>query len=150
MKLARRNFLGLFGGAVVAGPSAAKAAADPVLKQAGFPMGGEIIAAAPIPGFDAPVGVVAKVRNWILRTGIPAWKMHEIRRQANYERSMGLDPDLACLISVSPGYKAREQRRRNMDRKMADALESIGIESHRKDFKAKLLKKFGYDVDWYV
>ncbi|WP_034853211.1 hypothetical protein [Sinorhizobium sojae] len=145
----RRGFLGFLGGAAAAGPALAKQAADPVLRQAGFPMGGEVAGAALMPAPAPPAGAISKAIRWIRKQGIPAWKMREISQRANYERRYGLDPDLACLVSVSPGWKARTQRSRNLERMIEESVSRIGHHQERHGYLGKLQEKFGIDADWY-
>jgi hypothetical protein len=148
MKIGRRGFLGFMGGAVVAGPKLAQTAADPILKQAGFSSGGAVGHAAPMAVPVMSEGATAKIIKWIRRNGIPAWKMTEIRNRADYKRA-GIDPDLACLVSVSPGWKAREQRRRNLEREIEMSLSSIGRSGGRRAFEERVQQRFGEYLDWY-
>jgi len=146
----RRSFLGFLGGAAVSAPTLAKAAADnTILKQVGFPMGGEVVGAAPMMPDMASTGTVAKFVRWVRRTGIPAWKMQELKHRAEHNRRYGLDPDLACLVSVSAGFKARSQRRRNLERTIEQSLASIGRHSAQRAFQDKILNRFGDGIDWY-
>lgn len=148
----RRGFLGMLTGALAAGPNAVKAALDgKVLAQTGFPSvaAGGVASCAP----SAPVMPTRKAEaaalRWIRKTGVPDWKMNEIRMRANSERAFGLDPDLACLVSVSPGWKAREQRRRTIER-MTDMSIAIALGArHRRGFFDFFHKKFGFDLEWY-
>lgn len=146
----RRGFLGFFGAGAVSAPSIARAAAgDAVLKQAGFAAGSAIECAAPTTAVPVSTSVLAKAARWIRRTGIPSWKMNEITRRAEYQRQHGIDPDIACLVSVSAGWKARTQRQRNLDREIDRSLSSIGMNSARRKFEEKMQQKFGDFVDWY-
>jgi len=146
----RRAFFGFLGGAAVSGPALAKAATDnAILKHAGFPMGGESIVAAPSMPVAASTGAVSKIVRWIRRSGIPEWKMTELRRRADYNRKFGLDPDLACLVSVSAGFKARAQRQRNIEREIESSLSSIGRHSALNAFNQKVRDRFGEGLDWY-
>ncbi|MGV1913573.1 hypothetical protein G6K96_21815 [Agrobacterium vitis] len=144
----RRGFLGIFAGAVATGPQALKAATDDaILRSTGIPSGIEVAGASPC---QPAVGSTSpKVINWIKRIGIPEWKMQEIRMRADHDRVQGLDPDLAVLRSVSAGYKAVEQRRRNVERRIAQSLTFIDIHHQRQGFAKKVLSKFGYDLHWY-
>jgi len=145
----RRSFLGFLGGAAVSAPTLAKAATDnAILKQAGFPSGGELVGAAPGMPTYATGGAVSKFVRWVKRSGIPAWKMNDLKNRAEHHRSYGLDPDLACLVSVSAGFKARSQRRRNLERVIEQSLASIGREGARRAFYDKVETRFG-GVDWY-
>lgn len=146
----RRGFLGFFGGAAVSAPSLARAAAgDAVLKQAGFAAGNGLVGASPMTVAPASTSVVTKAVKWIRRNGIPSWKMYDITRQADYQRRNGLDPDIASLVSVSPGWKARAQRKRNLDRAIETSIASIGRSGARNSFEQKMSKQFGDFVDWY-
>lgn len=148
--LAHRKFLRFLGGAAASGPVLAKATIDDlVLKQAGFPMSNAIGVAAPQLPARVSEGAVARMVRWVRRAGIPAWKMNDLRRQADYARQFGLDPDLAALRSVSGGWKAREQRRRNLERAIEFSLASIGRNSARRSFEDKVQAKFGEHVEWY-
>ncbi len=145
----RRGFLGLFGGAVMAGPRAIKAAFDDkVLVQAGMPWGGEVAAAAPVEAVISEKGLARRALSWVRKRGIPNWKMAELRERAN-DRRFGLDPDLACLVSVSPGWKAREQRRRNLARAVDASLASLGSSVERRFWHKQAAEKFGDYIDWY-
>jgi hypothetical protein len=75
--------------------------------------------------------------------------MNDISRRADYQRQHGLDPDIASLVSVSPGWKARTQRRRNLDREIDRSLASIGGSAARRAFEEKMRQQFGDFVDWY-
>ncbi|NTG94240.1 hypothetical protein [Rhizobium rhizogenes] len=143
----RRGFLGFLGGAVAAGPSVAMKAIDPVLAEAGF--ASSTLSAAPALPSAPSAGVIGSVVRWIRRNGIPAWKMSEIKRRSNYERQYGIDPDLACLRSVSSGWKARKQRQRNIDRLIEESISSIGHSTERVGFSGKIQSLFGQNVDWY-
>lgn len=145
----RRFFLGLLGGTAAAGPAMVQEAVSPVLAQAGFAGAGAVAGAAPIEIEPPATGAIGKVIRILRRSGIPAWKMRELQRRANYERRFGIDPDIAALRSVSPGWKARKQRRRNLDRIIDTSLSSIGDNSERHNFITKLQRKFGPHVDWY-
>lgn len=146
----RRGFLGFLTGAVAAGPRAMKAAFDDrVLVQAGMPWGGEVAAAAPIEAVISEKGVAKRALAWVRKRGIPDWKMTELRERANHQRALGLDPDLACLVSVSPGWKAREQRRRNLARVVDASFASLGSSAERRFWHNQAAKKFGDYVDWY-
>lgn len=146
----RRAFLGFLGGAAASGPTLAKSiAGDAVLKQAGFAAGGAVCGAAPTSPPVPSNGTIAKAVRWIRRKGIPEWKMHDLRRQADYERQHGIDPDIACLVSVSPGWKARTQRKRNLNRVIDRSLASIGRSGARNAFEQKMQKQFGEFIDWY-
>lgn len=150
MQMKRRQFLGFLGGAVAAGPTAAKtAASNSVLRQAGFAAGSEVASAAPAPIPAASAGVVSKAVRWIRLNGVPAWKMHDIVRQADYKRANGLDPDIACMVSVSAGWKARTQRKRNINREIEASLAGIGRSGARHAFEEKMQKRFGAFFDWY-
>lgn len=87
--------------------------------------------------------------RWLGKNGIPDWKMHEIRQRADHERAYGLDPDLAALVSVSGGWKARQQRKRNLDRAIACSVTSIEQRTKRILFQDKMRAIFGEDVEWY-
>lgn len=145
----RRGFLGMFGGAVVAGPSLAhQAVSQNVLSQAGYGFGS--IATAPMEAAAVSEGMASQIVKFVRKNGIPEWKMNDLRRQANHLRSIGLDPDIAALVSVSGGWKAREQRRRTMDRLIEASLASIGRDTERKSFLGKIKSKLGVDYfDWY-
>lgn len=143
----RRGFLGFLGGAVAAGPSIAVKAVDPVLAEAGFAT--TALSAAPAIPTTPSSGAVGNIVRWIRRNGIPAWKMREIKRRANYERSHGIDADIACLRSVSSGWKARKQRQRNIDRLVEESISSIGHQSDRMSFTGRIQSMFGANVDWY-
>lgn len=145
----RRSFLGLFGGTVAAGPALMQEAVSPVLAQAGFAGAGAVTGAAPVEIEPPTTGALAKFTRFIKRSGIPAWKMRELKQRANYERRFGIDPDLAALRSVSPGWKARKQRTRNLDRIVAASIASIGSNAERHTFTDKIREKFGFHVDWY-
>lgn len=146
----RRGFLGFFGGAVAAGPAAARSmASESVLKQTGFAGGSEVAGAAPAPIENATSSAYRKAVRWIRRNGIPEWKMNELRQRAEHKRGTGIDPDLAVLRSVSPGWKAREQRRRNLEREIEFSLSSIGRGRARDEFSKKLSDRFGGWMDWY-
>lgn len=146
----RRGFLGFLTGAVAAGPRAMKAAFDDkVLVQAGMPWGGETVAAAESAAVISEKGIAKRALAWVRKRGIPDWKMAELRERANERRALGLDPDLACLVSVSPGWKAREQRRRNLARVVDASLASIGRDFERSSWHQQVVKKFGRYVDWY-
>jgi len=146
----RRSFLGFLGGAAVSAPTLAKAASDnAALRQAGFPMGAEVCGAAPVMPAYANAGAVSKFVRWIKRTGIPDWKMSQLEQRAEYFRRYGLDPDLACLVSVSAGFKARSQRRRNLERVIDQSLGSVGMNGKRNAFYNKVRDRFGDDIDWY-
>lgn len=146
----RRAFLGFLGGAVAAGPTAAKAAVDDLtLKQAGFSAAGQVVGAAPNALPSIPEGAIAKTVRWIRRTGIPTWKMNDLKRHADHLRQFGLDPDLAALRSVSGGWKAREQRRRNLERAIEFSLASIGRDGARRAYEDKVQSKFGGYLSWY-
>lgn len=146
----RRAFFGFLGGAAASGPALAKVAADhATLRQAGFSMGSEVACASPTSAAPASAGAVSKFIRWVKRSGIPAWKMHELRRQADYQRQYGFDPDLASLVSVSPSFKARTQRQRNLDRLIETSLASVGRNSERHKFDEKIRAQFGDGLDWY-
>lgn len=148
----RRGFLGMLSGALAAGPNAVKAALDnKVMAQAGFPSGaaGAVASCAPSEPIMPTKGAESRVLRWIRKNGVPGWKMNEIRMRANAERALGLDPDLACLVSVSAGWKAREQRRRTIER-MTDMSIANALGRHqRRAFFDFAFKKFGFDVEWY-
>lgn len=135
------------GGAAASGPSLAKMAADKsTLADMGIT---SAVEAAPVAS-SLPGGAAAKIVNWIRRVGIPPWKMDEIKRRAMYDaRGQGLDPDLACLRSVSPGWKAREQRRRNLDRQIQWSLSGIGRQVGIREFEKQVQVKFGQPFSWY-
>lgn len=145
----RRGFLGFFGGAVVAGPRIAhQAVSQNVLGQAGYAQG--MGHAAPMAMEPITEGVAAQIVKFVKKNGIPEWKMNELRERANHMRDSGLDPDLAALVSVSGGWKAREQRRRTMNRVVESSLISISREAARKSFVGKIKDKLGVDYfDWY-
>ncbi|HEU0071188.1 MAG TPA: hypothetical protein VFS04_07830 [Alphaproteobacteria bacterium] len=148
----RRGFLGMLSGALAAGPNAVKAALDnKVLAQAGFPSGaaGAVASCAPSEPIMPTKGAEARVLRWIRKNGVPDWKMNEIKMRANAERALGLDPDLACLISVSAGWKAREQRRRTLERMTDMSIANALGRRQRRNFFDFAFKKFGFDVEWY-
>lgn len=151
----RRGFLGFLGGAIAAGPSAARAAIDTTLADAGFATQGLMAA----PTMSECVGpdhspevtntLARRMIKWIRKGGIPEWKMNEIRRRADERRTFGLDPDLACLRSVSPGFKARTQRARNIEREIEKALTGLDADLEERAFHEKMRKKFGTSIGWY-
>lgn len=156
----RRQFLGFLGGAVAAGPTAAKVAADNVVSQSGLTAlgrtpiasalaGGEI--AAPAPPSMNGIGrhVLSKIRKMLLKEGLPKWKLMEIASRA--EQYNGLDPDLGALVSVSGGFKVRKQRKRNFERLKAESIEWLMQEDERRQWHKTIADKFGVDgyVDWY-
>lgn len=145
----RRGFLSFLGGAAAAGPVAAKGLADSVLMQAGFPSASIVAAAAPAATIAPPLNVMARARRWVMKAGIPRWKMNEIIARANHDRSLGLDADIACLRSVSPGWKAREQRRRNLERRIEQSLNNMSQQSERDAFFQKMKKRFDANFDWW-
>lgn len=157
----RRGFLGLLGLA----PFGAKAAADDALVQMGFQHGSKVLsAAAPIlsnqVAYDGPgempctapdsgswvekmIANSRKALKFLNKDGLPAWKRAEIaHRELNTPRH-GLDPDLAVLVSVSPGWKARRQRQRNIARAEAMAVRAISIYADRAAWQQK------HGLEWY-
>lgn len=143
----RRGFLGFLSGAIASGPTLVKSMADTTITDAGFGTGA--LSAAPNMPAMPSAGVAAKVVAWIKKNGVPDWKMQQVQRHADYRRSNGIDPDIACLRSVSSGWKAREQRRRNLERELAYSLASINAEAERRSFQDKLRTKFGAEIGWY-
>jgi hypothetical protein len=147
----RRGFLGFLGGAVASGPTLAKSIADTTLADAGYSNIGLNAAATPVPAMSsvANKSTAGRIVKWIQKNGVPEWKMARIRERVNHQRVFGIDPDLACLRSVSPGYKAREQTRRNLDRAIAASIASIALDVDRQTFFDKVKAKFGGYVEWY-
>lgn len=143
----RRGFLGFLGGAVASGPTLAKSITDTTLADAGYSNVG--LNAAPIEAAIPTKGEAGRIVKWIQNAGIPEWKMARIRERVTHMRPYGVDPDLACLRSVSPGYKAREQARRNLERAIASSLASISGETERSNFFDKVKTKFGHYIEWY-
>lgn len=149
MKVSRRSFFGFMGGAAASGPQVTRAIASDTLVQSGFPMGEAVTGAAPMAYESPSVGVVGKMVRWIRKTGIPHWKMQELKRAAEHQRSYGLDPDIAALRSVSGGWKAREQRRRNLERQIDWSLTTIGRRAELRNLNERTLTRFGHEIDWY-
>src|SRR5690606_17837395 len=87
--------------------------------------------------------------DWVAKNGIPDWKMQQIKRDASHDRTYGLDPDLACLRSVSANFKARTQLNRNLDRRIKQSLASVANRFSSQSFFEKTVEKFGFRVDWY-
>ena len=146
----RRGFLGFLGGAVAAGPSAAKAAIDTTLADAGYVGQGLSAAACNTPApYEGMSKLGRKLVQWVRSEGVPEWKKRHIERNADHWRASGIDPDLACLKSVSPGYKAREQRRRNIERETERCLAMLDVEIQQRDFHETIKQKFGVMVGWY-
>lgn len=154
----RRGFLGLLG----LSPFGAKMAADDALVQMGFQHGSKVLsAAAPAIGlYDGP-GVMPttapdsgswlekmiansrKALRFLNKDGLPAWKRAEIaHRELNRARA-GLDPDIAVLVSASPGWKARRQMQRNIARAEAMAVRAISIHAERAAWEQK------HGLEWY-
>lgn len=154
----RRGFLGLLG----LSPFGAKMAADDALVQMGFQHGSKVLsAAAPALEFNWPttnpkecaptsssdMGWLAeraqKLRAVISRSGIPKWKLEELRERAWMSSPPGIDPDLTVLQSMSPSRKAIIQRARNFER-----VKALALTKHTRDLaRAAFAKKTG--IDWY-
>ena len=123
----RRAFFKALGGAAVAGPQIARAAANDTLKHAGIAangFGGEMTASnAQIGGATA----FAKLKS-ILQSigGLPDWKKRQIRDETRYVGR--LDIDLASLQSVSPASKVRMQQERQYRQREQRALGLVDMD----------------------
>lgn len=153
----RRAFLRFLGLAGAAGPSVGAMVGDPVLAQTGF-RGASLVGGAgswgtlggpadcaPADPADVPI---RKIVNWIRRNGIPRWKMAEIEMRADNRSRAGIDVDLACLRSVSPGWKARKQQQRNLQREIDASLASLGRDQAMRKYRKRMEDQFGAFVDW--
>lgn len=142
----RRGFLGF----LAASPVSAKAAVDDkILTSSGFNNGIEGALVSPCEQKLPSEKQAKKFYEWIAKNGIPEWKMNEIKKSSNYDRSLGLDPDLACLRSVSANFKANTQLKRNIDRRVKMSLASISNDINRNNFFSKAMEKFGFNFGWY-
>lgn len=132
----RRGFLGFIGGAAVAGPSMAKAAA--VQGMEAMSLGNAVSLSGLVPGGGWATEVVpteaypdelhpTDPRHWVQRQlqefmGRSAEELLEQRLGTSVH---ALDPDLAVSRSFSLDAKIRMQRDRNFERNRADHKRSI-------------------------
>lgn len=150
----RRGFLSFMGGAAAAGPSLAKTMADQVVSDAGLKAFGSVPLPAaagdsPTTPLSIPITLLRKIRGLIRKEGIPRFKQLEINQRANHYT--GLDPDIACLVSVSGSWKVRRQRQRNIQVLTDEALEWLEQRSAQREWSKAMAERVGYDgyVDWY-
>lgn len=151
----RRSFLGFLSLSAAAGPVAAKAALDnTILTSSGFSGGsaGALVSSATSLESCAPKNITSaqsrKFWNWFKKTGLPEWKLEDIRFDAEHDRNRGLDPDIASLRSASPTWKANTQRNRNIQRRILHATHSVISERERDAFRDLTYKKFGRSLYW--
>ncbi|WP_421849843.1 hypothetical protein [Oricola sp.] len=151
--LARRGFLK----GLMAAPVAAHQMSDRVLRQMGFTAGSEVVGAAMGPpnavdpvAPETNLRFIGKFKNWIAKNGLPQWKREECARRAMAHRqNYGLDPDLAVLRSVSPIFKAQEQRRRNIRREEEWAISAVVNDARRRRFERLSEGHFGEPLFWH-
>lgn len=118
----RRNFLGLLGGAAVAGPSMAKQAAANGIESLGVPaipfspgvpVGG-LASAGPISqgGWDPLHEARADLARLLGMTAAERLRLKRLQQVTT------LDPDIAAMRSFSLDAKIRIQRERNVERQL--------------------------------
>lgn len=125
----RRNFLGFLGGAAVAGPGMAKAAAAKAVED--LALGGGIGMPASFGGGlgPGPSGFVGQSASGAISQIVRAQNMLEKiagmtaaeRTKRKQQMHVGaLDPDLAAYRSMSIGARMDMQRERNLERYIAE------------------------------
>lgn len=143
----RRGFLGLLGGAVVAGPAAAKAATDATLASAGVAPSGMVLGHGGIcSGWGEPIGDSNKLQKliaFVSQKGLPEWKERQLRDEAKHVYR--LDLDIAALVSVSASAKISAQRERNF-RKSVD-FASMGENIMMRTAREKFERETG--IEWW-
>lgn len=120
----RRGFLGLMGGAVVAGPGMAKQAAASVgLESMALPSV-PLSFDGPDPGYFGSTGQSIDeydhgeyLKKEIAR--IVGLSAEERRERISMQNISVIDPDLAANRSFSLAFKVQEQKRRNFERSLA-------------------------------
>lgn len=137
MKLSRRNLLK----ALPSMPFAAQAAK----KRAAALMGTAAIGSETVGNYGVsssgpctPGGADLRGRGLLKllrRIGLPAWKRRELRSDAR--RSRLIDPDLAALRSVSPGWVLHRQWERNEARAKAQLFDWLDESDDRETFMTR-------------
>lgn len=138
----RRKFLRLLG----ISPLTASAAAKSALSQTGYSVMDGVPSVGSLAPLLAPHGkapFAQYLRDVLLRKqALPTWKLEKLKLEAT-QNWRGLDPDLASMQSVSVSAKIAEQRKRNLARLTAQAVQLGRIEYDRELWCSE------YNVWWW-
>ena len=131
MDLDRRKFFGV----AAASPLAAKEIANKAIEEAQMQASGiSLYSDSLYTGIPEPELMPDMRSLWdaLKEMGVPEWKRDDLWEDAR--RSRTLDPDIACMQSLSLDGKMRMQWRRNYDRLVRRAIRQTELSQMKKLF----------------